>query len=331
MKEIIELFLENNDAIGKVKGTWAMQNVQLRCSALTPTIKDKKIDAERVNLALKIIKDNTSWNSCFRSDNKLTVAITIALEEDMEGSLKEIVSIYDELKKEFFSSEYLILVAQVIFNARYRMDVNTAIKNTRVAYDYMKKNHKYLTGSEDISSAAAIATTTIDFEQTFNEIEECYETLKKEKFGSRDNIQALSHILSLVNLPPKEKCEKVIEMKLALKENKVSLDGYYLPLLGIVSFLTDNKQEFIKEVIDVSNEIKGHKGFGNFVLGKSVRNMIAMILVSMKYLDNLDTDLKNNIIDNTNNATLTVVIAMHMAICAATTAAVVIASTSSNS
>lgn len=331
MNEKINLFLENNNTLQNIKGSWGMYDVQKKCSALTLTIKNKLIDSNRINLALQVIKENTSVFSNFRGNNKLTTAIAISLEEDMEGSLNEIVSIYNKLKEEFSSSEYLVIAAQIIFNSRDRVNIDDAVKNTRVAYDYMKKNHRFLTGREDIASAAIIATTSSDFEQTFNEIEECYEILKKEKLSSSNNIQALSHILSLINLSSKDKCEKVMDMYSVLKENKVPLKDFYLPLLGIVSFLTDNKQEFAKSVSEVSTELKSHKGFGNFTLGSPLRNMISVVLVSMDYLDNLDSELKNSLIDSTNNVALTVVIAMQTAIIVASSAAAASAAASSSS
>lgn len=331
MNEKINLFLENNNTLQNIKGSWGMYDVQKKCSALTLTIKNKLIDSNRINLALQVIKENTSVFSNFRGNNKLTTAIAISLEEDMEGSLNEIVSIYNKLKEEFSSSEYLVIAAQIIFNSRDRVNIDDAVKNTRVAYDYMKKSHRFLTGREDIASAAIIATTSSDFEQTFNEIEECYEILKKEKLSSSNNIQALSHILSLINLSSKDKCEKVMDMHSVLKENKVPLKDFYLPLLGIVSFLTDNKQEFAKSVSEVSAELKSHKGFGNFTLGSPLRNMISVVLVSMDYLDNLDSDLKNSLIDSTNNVALTVVIAMQTAIIVASSAAAASAAASSSS
>lgn len=331
MSEKFNLFLENNNALQNIKGSWSMYEVQKKCSALILTIKNKRIDTERINLALQIIKDNTSVFSNFRGNNKLNTAIAISLEENMEESLKEIISIYNKLKEEFSSSEYLIIAAQIIFNSKERVNIDDAIRNTKVAYDYMKKNHRFLTGREDISSAAIIATTSSDFEQTFNEIEECYEILKMEKLSSSNNIQGLSHILSLINLSSKEKCEKVIETNLILKENKVPLKGFYLPLLGIVSFLTDNNESFAKNIAELSKELKTHKGFGNFTLGSQLRNMISVVLVSMDYLDTLDNDLKSSLIDSTNNVALTVVIAMQTAVIAASSAAAASAAASSSS
>lgn len=331
MNEKMNLFLENNNALQNIKGSWSMYEVQKKSSALILTIKNKRIDTERINLALQIIKDNTSVFSNFRGNNKLNIAIAISLEEDMEKSLKEIISIYNKLKEEFPSSEYLIIAAQIIFNSKERVNIDDAIRNTRVAYDYMKKNHRLLTGREDISSAAIIATTSSNFEQTFNEIEECYEILKKERISSSNNIQGLSHILSLINLSSRDKCEKVIGMNSVLRENKVPLKDFYLPLLGIVSFLTYNKEGFAKRVVDLNKELKTHKGFGNFTLGSQLRNMISVVLVSMDYLDALDSDLKNSLIDSTNNVALTVVIAMQTAIIAASSAAAASAAASSSS
>ena len=122
-----------------------------------------------------------------------------------------------------------------------------------------------------------------------------------------------------------------MDMYSVLKENKVPLKDFYLPLLGIVSFLTDNKQEFAKSVSEVSAELKSHKGFGNFTLGSPLRNMISVVLVSMDYLDNLDSDLKNSLIDSTNNVALTVVIAMQTAIIVASSVAAASAAASSSS
>lgn len=309
MNENINLFLENNAVIEKTNGAWGIENFQKKCSALTVTLKNKKIDIDRINSAVNIIKENTSVFSNLRSTNKLSTA----LEEDMKSSLNEIISIYDKLKGECFSSEYLVITSQIIFNSRDRINIDDSVKNTKSVYNHMKKNHRFLTGSEDTAPASIIAVTSSNFEETLNDIEECYKILKAKHISSRNNIQALSHILSLINLPPKDKCEKVIEMYSALKENKVPLDDYYLPLLGIISFVTHNVKGFAEKVCEVSNELKSHKGFGAFSLQGRLRNMIAAALVSMEYLDDLDSDLKDILIGSTNTVALTVVTTMDIA------------------
>lgn len=331
MNEKINLFLENNKALEDVKGSWGMYGFQIKSSALTCTMKNQRVDTDRINLALDIIKKNTSMFSNFRGINKLTTAITISFEDDMEYSLKEIISIYDKLKDEFFTNEYLVMAAQVIFNARYRVNVDDSVRNTRVAYDYMKKHHRFLTGQEDIANAAIIATTSANLEETFNEIEESYQYLKDNRISYSNNIQSLSHILSLINLPSIQKCDEVLAMNSIMKEKNVSLKDYFIPMLGIITFLADNKEDFAMNIADVSMNLKKEKGFGNFALGSNFRNMISATLVSIDYLDTLDNNIKENIIINTNNIALTVAIAMQTAVLISSAAAASAAAASSSS
>lgn len=331
MNDKINLFLENNKALEDVKGSWGMYGFQIKSSALTCTMRNQRVDTDRINLALDIIKKNTSMFSNFRGINKLTTAITISFEDDMESSLRDIISIYEKLKDKFFTNEYLVMAAQVIFNARYRVNIDDAIINTRLAYDYMKKHHRFLTGQEDIANAAIIATTSSNLEETFNEIEESYQYLKDNRISYSNNIQSLSHILSLINLPSMQKCNEVLEMNSILKEKKVPLKDYFIPMLGIITFLTDNKEAFAEKIADTSMSLKKEKGFGNFALGSNFRNMIAATLVSIDYLDTIDENIKENIISNTNNIALTVAIAMQTAVIVSSAAAASAAAASSSS
>lgn len=330
MNENINIFLKNNMALKNIKGSWKMYNIQKKLGALNVTLRNDEIDVEKINSAIILIKKNTSIISNFRGANILTTAIIISLENDMESSLKEIISIYNRLKQEFSISEYLIIAAQIIFSSKNIMNIDDAINNTKTAYKYMKENHRFLTGSEDIASAALIATTSINLEETFNDIEECYTLLKSKSNSSRNNIQALSHILSLINLPSENKCRKVLDMQSALKENNVPLKSYYLPVLGIVSFLTNNISEFAEKVANISQELKAYKGFGTLSIDSKLRNMISVCLVSMDYLNNLDNDLKLHLINSTSNVTLTVVSAIQTSIIASSCAAAAASASSSS-
>lgn len=178
--EKVQLLVNNSGELDKAGGIFTGNSFR-KCSALLLTLKGRNADSKKINQAIEVIKHNTSMLSNFRGNNLLTTATTISLEEDMKGSFKELMSIYDKLKGGFFTNQYLILAAIVIFNARDRIDVDDAVKNTRKVYDYMKNKHRFLTGQEDISAAAMIATTSINIELTLDEIEKCYEALIKKR------------------------------------------------------------------------------------------------------------------------------------------------------
>lgn len=328
INEKIELFLENNRALREVKGAWNVQDLMIKSNALISTMRDEKIDAHRVDEALELIKNKTKMFSIFRGISKITTAITISSQDNMEESFDEILLIYNKLKGEFSNNQYLAVASQVIFNARNRLDVNEAVKNTRQAYDCMREQHKFITGHEDIGNAAIIATTSENLEETFKEIEENYTYLKDNRISSLNNIQSLSHILSLINMNSKQKCDTVLKMNSVLKENKTPLKNYSLPMLGILSFISDTKQGIADMITETSNTLKKEKGFGDLRLGRDNRNMIAAALVTSEYIESMDENIKESLISNTNNIALTIAIAMETAVLVSISAAAVAANAS---
>lgn len=198
----LELFLCNNKILESVGGFFTNNDLK-KCNALSLTLKNQKADADRINEAIKIIKKSQSAFSNFRGNNLLIIATRISFEIDMQSSFDQIDEIYIKLNKHFFKNEYLVLTAQLIYDSRNIIDIETTIINTRKAYDYMKKNHMFLTGSEDVSAAAMIAITKTDFDEAFDEafdeIEESYKLLKNKGFWTGNNLQSLSHVLVLFN------------------------------------------------------------------------------------------------------------------------------------
>lgn len=308
-----QLLIDNSRELDKVGGLFSTTSSFRKCNALSFMIKDKKIDANKVNEAIEVVRKNTSMFSNFRGNNLLTVAVTISQEEDMECTIKEIIYIYESLKSKFIVSQYLVLAAIIIFNARHRVDVVTAITNTRVVYESMKKNHGFLTSSEDVSAAAMIATTSENLNETMEEIEDCYELLRKNGFVASNNLQSLSHMVALFNGTVEEKTTRIVEVRNALKDNKVPLKGYSLPLLAIAAACMDSTDSFARKVYEVSDELRGEKGFGAFSLQADIRNMLALAVVASSYVDNLDSINGEKLINTANNIALTIQIAMEMA------------------
>lgn len=324
----VGLLINNSKEFDKAGGFFTV-NAFRKCAALSLTIKNKHVNADKINEAISVIKKNTSVFSNFRGNNLLVAATIISLEEDMERALEEINSIYGKLKKEFFSSEYLILAAIVIFNSRDRINIDKAVRDTRIVYKHMAKEHRFLTGSEDTTAAAMIAVTSSNIEGTMKEVELYYEGLSDKGFWKGNNLQALSHILPLFSGDIGSKIEKVNLLSKALKANNVPIKSYSLPLLGVAAIVAEEPNAFAKLVSEVNDKIKKEKGFGTFSLGYDIRNMIAIGLVAASYIDRLDDYEKEKLIDTTNNIALTIQIAIELAVAGAAAAAVASASASS--
>ena len=123
-------------------------------------------------------------------------------------------------------------------------------------------------------------------------------------------------------MPAVEKCNIVLNMKSKLKEKKVQLQDYFIPVLGVLSFLSDNNEVMAENIAKVSAELKENRGFGNFSIGSNFRNMISATLVATDYLEN-NSEMSENILNSTNNSVLTAAIAMQTAVMISSTAVVV--------
>lgn len=328
INEKIQLLHDNNEVLSK-SGKLIPLILKV-CSAFSLTIKNQRADLDRIKEAINVVKDNTSVMSNFRGNNLLTIATTISLEPNMEEALKELIDIYNKLKKKFLKNEYLVLTSIVIFNTKNIVNIDDAIENTRVVYDNMKKNHRFLTGSEDISAAAMIATTSSNYEKTFAKIEEYYNKLKDNGFSSGNNLQSLSHMLALFPGTVDENVAKVVNMNELLKENGVPLKRQSMQLLSMATIISDNPKSFAEEAKNVSDALKKEKGFGILGVGDVIKNMIAVGIVTCSYVENLNEADKDKLVNAANNVSLTVQIAMQVTAIAASSAAASAAAASSS-
>ncbi|MGL5066974.1 MAG: DUF4003 family protein [Sarcina sp.] len=326
----ISLLVTNYNEFDKVGGFFSSMDSK-RGSAFSLTVKGIRASVKKIEEAVDVIKKNTSAFSRFRGNNLYVIATKISLQEDMERAFGEIKTIYKKLKEKFSSSDYLILTALVIFDAKDKVDVGTLISDTDKAYKIMKKDHCFITGAEDTVTAAMIAVTSKDIEKKMIDTEKYYNTLKSKGYWSGDSLQTLSHILVLFEGIVDENIEKVVSFDKTLRDNKIKIKSTTLPLLAVSAFLSSHPKDFAQEVRKVDDQLKEVKGFGGFSMGSEVRNMMSVGLVAVNYSKDLDESTKENVINTTNSISLTIEIAMEMAMIATMVAASSAAAASSAS
>ena len=322
-----DLLIRNSTALEDVKSSFGMGTFK-RCNALNLTLRNIEADIDKINECISIIKGNSSIFSNFRGNNLLTTAVNLSMKNNPEECFHEIMEIYNKLKDRFFSNDFLVLAAQTIYNYKENNEIDSLVINTRKAYDLMKENHYFLTGHEDICSAALIATTSKDLDKTFKDMEECYSILRKNGFIAGNNLQSLTHILSLFECSPEEKCEKVILLNKTLKRYSTPLKSYSLPILGVVALTNCDYESFANELILTTKKLSKQRGFGIFSLDSVIRNMISASLISLESIENNDSSIKDKLIETTNSISLNVVIIMQIAAASAASAAAAAAAAS---
>lgn len=324
----INLLVENYQGFKKISSTFTHKGL-VGINAFSLAVKNKKVDGEKLRKAIEIIKKNTSMFSSFRGTNINSIAIAIAEYDDMEEAFSKVKDIYKKLKTKFSGSEYLALTATLLLPKLDKIDIDKVITDTKKTYDLMVKNHRFLTGTEDVTAATMLALTSENIEEKIERTEVYYKKLKEKGYWSGNGLQTLSHLLVLFDGEVDSNIEKVIAFDKELKKSSVKITSTTLPLLGVTAFLDLNAKDFVAEVNRVDDELLKVKGFGNFSMGREVRNMISFGLVASNSLKG--ANISEEVLNTANTIAITIQTTMEIAMTMAMTAGIIAATTAASS
>lgn len=312
LKEKCDLFIANRDAF---KSAFPMESSYLYpvCASYFVDL-GKVVDVQHLKNCRQLIKSRVNLFSSFRSSAELSIVAMLASHDEPEKYLDDAMEIYKSLKEHFFGSEYLPVAAMILAQGISRERYAEVCEKSRRIYDLMKKNHPFLTSSEDCVFCAMLAMSEKSAEQIVNETEVCYEKLR-ERFSDRNATQSLSHVIVLSDdsgLSIGDRCRDTIRLFDALKEQKNKYGtGYELATLGVLATLPCSIEETVQEVIEVSNFLKTQKGYGFMGFDRAQRLMHAGMIVTSAHLGDAQTAMQGAAI----GSTLSVIAAQQAAIC----------------
>lgn len=319
----VKLFLENRNRI-KGEFHWETAYLHVLCAAMYAS-KDKLTDPASLREAVHLIKEKTGVFSGFKGTSKLAIASMADLSGRPEQTLERGLQVYDRLRSNFASSNYLPIAAMVIAELAPPHDYDRVAGRTRQIYDLMKNNHFFLTSSEDSASAALLALSERSDQELARDMEDCYDQLGA-KFFSKNSVQVLSHILTISDKPAEEKCRRTIELYQRLKDNGHKFGtSYELPTLGVLALSEGEVASIARNIIEIDDFLSGQKGFGPFGIEARQRLMYAGIMAQGEYLD------QETMQAAAINGTISLIVAQQAAMCASMAAATAAASTASAS
>ncbi|RDU23138.1 DUF4003 family protein [Anaerosacchariphilus polymeriproducens] len=281
LKQKCEIFVINKNIMSK-NFPWDYSAFH----ALSASIymeKNREIDPNDIKWCKKVIKQNTGTFSNFKNTSFLALASMLSVYDEPEEEFKKVKEIYQLLKKEFYGSAYLPLCAMIISELSEQEDYGRVIQKAAAIYKNMKKEHPFITSSEDASFAVMFALSSLSVERVGIEMEQCFRLLKGNFFSS-NAVQSLSHVLTLGEESAQVKCERTMKIFNCLKEKKYKFGtGIELSTLGLLTLTGADVEEIVQNVIEVYEFLKVSKGFGSFSVGKSYKLMYAAMLVANDY------------------------------------------------
>lgn len=335
LKVLCKEFIENRD-LAKEAFVWESSYMPPICAGIL-TDKNQTLTADKLKEYKQMIKDKTGIFSNFRGTGISPMACMLATGDDAEKLLADALEIHEELKKHFWSSQYLPLVSMIVAQMAEKDRYSYIVQRTKQIYDLMKQEHPFLTSSEDGPFAAMLAFAECSPEAITAEVEKCYQILKP-KFFSGNAVQSLSHVLALGEGSAEMKCRKLEELFDALKAKgyKYGTD-YELATLGALSILPFDTANMVRDVVEVADFLEGQKGYGFLGATKKQRLMHAATLVSKAYVGEQGASLTGQFLGKENgrimtsaaiNSAIAMIAAEQAAMCAAIAASAAASSAS---
>lgn len=288
--------------------------------------KEQTANEEMLLQCKDILKRNTGIFSNFKSTAKPMIVAMLAANENPQLLMERGLKVYDLLKEEFMSSVYLPIAAMII--AQYADEARYAelAQRTRRIYKQMRADHPFLTSGEDSTFCALMALLDKPDEVLLGDAEECYKILKNNFFSS-NAVQSLSHVLSMCDGEPENKCQKTMELFQKLKEagHKYGT-SYELPTLGVLAMADGNQDEIAAEMAEIDQWLSEQKGFGFFSsISAKQRLMYAGMIAQQDYIN--DKMMQSAAI----NGVISLIVAQQAAMCAAITASAAATANNNNS
>ncbi|WP_024864514.1 DUF4003 family protein [Butyrivibrio sp. FCS014] len=308
-----ELLADNRDAVKK--GFFWERDLMRIVAATVFTGAGKNADPARMKECRKILKKHQGIFSDFRSYAELLVISKMALAEDPESYIKDVIDIYKVLRSgKIFTSEHMALAALSIVDTGNLDKAEDVARKTREILSAMKKDHPFLTDSSDTSFVALLALTDRSVDDIVDEVDTGYKILK-DKFPFHSNsVHSLAQIIALSKGSVESKCEKAIEIYDALKASKVKYGKEYeLASLGALVNLNVDTATLVSDIAEASDYLKTRKGFGNITMGKSLRHMFAALLAAGVYAPE-DTSMNASVISGTIASVIAQQIALMIAL-----------------
>ncbi|MGE6492408.1 DUF4003 family protein [Exiguobacterium sp. NPDC077395] len=310
-----ERYVEALDAI-KEATKWELTDDFRRLMAIHYAIHDTPFEASRFSNARDTLKQKTKMFSKFRgSQNLVWLSFLDAKYEDIGTAIDEALRLDTLLdRKHFrFSSLRPFLANQLINVEEPERRLNEATD----LYQTFKQHHPWLTSEEDLLSALVLVQAFDDVIDLNERIEQHY-SLLKDRLPKSNELQLISHLLTFSESAPEEAVSRLLAWKSQLDEVQLSIRREHLPALALLSIVAEPNADAVHAIQEIVDAEKDKQRWFNT---HSV--LVALQLVAADHITGEANDLLLH-------GTFAHLLAMQQAMTAATTAAVIASTSSSN-
>ena len=263
------------------KGHMLQFDEVIKLGAMAFANAGRPIDTDRIKECKQILKSRVGLFSNFRGAMQYLILIKMAIANDPETYIDNVLGIYKRLKGSFiFPGELVAMAATTIYENCPAEKVDEVVDKTREAYAKIKEQHRFLTGEEDMALIALMIMAGKDPDQCAAEAEQLYLMVKDRFWKGSDVPQSVAMVLALSDKPAEQKVADYFALFDACKESghKTSKDKAAV-IYATFADLDADRSEVVAEIGEVDDWLRGKKGYGPLGVGASIRRLFAAALV----------------------------------------------------
>jgi hypothetical protein len=199
--------------------------------------------------------------STLKSSQRFTIAAMLDTRyENPKETFHEFLDVYDQLIQGGFTrGAFTYIAASAMLSNESSRSHKEMVRRSAEIYQGMKKKHLFLTSSGDVPLAVLLAETSESTDDLMHEIEHFYTTLAQHGFKKGNDLQFLSHILSIdKNLDADTLIERCVSVKEACESAGMKVKAMHYPVIGLLALFEkpETEIELIHEAVKQLNADK---------------------------------------------------------------------------
>lgn len=278
-----------NDNLSDLNQKFAWEETSFkRLIAVTYALENRRVDTEKIEEMIALIKKNFGVFSPFNGNIRLFFASKLCTVDNPEDFLNKVNTAFEAFASEKISfGDYLSPVAILLADSSEADDFPTIVKRTKEFYKAMKKEHPFLTDQSDIIYALLFAIKDLKVEHTIQISESLFSEIQKQ-YGKSNATQSLSFIFTLLGIKGLA-VETIESMRVQLKERgiRTGIDEVHQPLASLLTTQIPANQ-IVGSLEEITKELESIKGMGKWAIGTGERVSFASQFLINEIADNDD-------------------------------------------
>lgn len=227
-------------------------------------VNDRPFDLQRFMRVSEHIKSSVDAFNTLRSSQRFSIAAMLDIHfEDPENVFKPYLDLYEMLIKGGFKrGMFTYIAAGVAFTGETKSsEYEVLIEKAQIIYKAMQREHMFLTTQDDYPLTILLASRNEEIPSLMESIEGFYHQLQLGGFRKGNDLQFLSHIISLnPKGDPKQLSNQCTQIYEEVKQLWKKPKPMHYPTIGMLA-LCDQTQVNMQEVIQLTNRLNMEKDF----------------------------------------------------------------------